>query len=61
MRKRHFGRVGVALKIIQALGARFGKPHLWREYTDFATLGTIADLMPVRDENRALVADGWSA
>lgn len=50
--------VGVALKIIQALGARFGKPHLWREYTDFATLGTIADLMPVRDENRALVADG---
>ena len=50
--------VGVALKIIQALGGRFGKPHLWREYTDFATLGTIADLMPLRDENRALVADG---
>ena len=50
--------VGVALKIIQALGGRFGKPHLWREYTDFATLGTIADLMPLRAENRALVADG---
>ena len=39
-------------------GGRFGKPHLWRQYTDFATLGTIADLMPMRDENRALVADG---
>ncbi len=50
--------VGVALKIVQALGGRFGKPHLWREYTDFATLGTIADLMPLRAENRALVADG---
>ena len=50
--------VGVALKVIQALGARFGKPHLWREYVDFATLGTIADLMPMRDENRALVTEG---
>lgn len=50
--------VGVALKVIQALGSRFGFPHLWRSYTDFATLGTVADLMPMRDENRALVAEG---
>ena len=50
--------VGVALKVIQALGGRFGYPHLWRNYTDLATLGTVADLMPMRDENRALVADG---
>ena len=50
--------MGVALKMVQALGGRFGKPHLWRQFTDFATLGTIADLMPMRDENRALVADG---
>lgn len=50
--------VGVALSVVQALGARFGKPHLWREYTDLATLGTIADLMPMRGGNRALVADG---
>ena len=50
--------VGVALKVVQALGGRFGYPHLWRNYTDLATLGTIADLMPMRDENRALVADG---
>ena len=49
---------GVALKVIQALGARFGLPHLWREYTDLASLGTIADLMPMIDENRALVTDG---
>lgn len=50
--------VGVALKLVQALGGRFGKPHLWREYTDFATLGTVADLMPLKGENRALVSDG---
>ncbi len=50
--------VGVALKLVQALGARFGKPYLWREYTDYATLGTVADLMPLVGENRALVADG---
>ena len=50
--------VGVALKMVQCLGARFGQPHLWREFTDFATLGTVADLMPMRSENRALVADG---
>ena len=50
--------VGVALKLVQMLGARLGFPHLWRSYTDFATLGTVADLMPMRDENRALVADG---
>lgn len=50
--------VGVALKLVQVLGARFGHPHLWRSYTDLAALGTVADLMPMRDENRALVADG---
>lgn len=50
--------VGVALKIIQALGGRFGQPHLWRELTDLASLGTVADLMPMRGENRALVRDG---
>lgn len=50
--------VGVVLKVVQATGARFGQPHLWRNYTDFATLGTVADLMPMVGENRALVLDG---
>ncbi len=50
--------VGVALKLVQVLGARRGYPHLWRSYTDLATLGTVADLMPMRGENRALVAEG---
>lgn len=50
--------VGVALKLVQVLGSRMGYPYLWRSYTDFAAMGTVADLMPMRDENRALVADG---
>lgn len=50
--------VGVALKLLTILGERFGKPDAWRELTDFAALGTIADLMTLSLENRALVADG---
>lgn len=49
---------GVALKVLQAVGSRFGKPNLWRELIDLATLGTVADLMPMRDQNRALVSEG---
>ncbi|WP_251198445.1 single-stranded-DNA-specific exonuclease RecJ [Anaerotardibacter muris] len=49
---------GVALKVVQALGGRLGKPYLWRDLVDFATLGTVADLMPMIDENRALVSCG---
>lgn len=50
--------VGVALKVVQALGSACGYPHLWRTFTDLATLGTVADLMPMIGENRALVSDG---
>lgn len=49
---------GVALKVIQAVGSRFGQPNLWLDLVDLATLGTVADLMPLVDENRALVARG---
>lgn len=49
---------GVALKLIQAVSCEMGKPNLWREYVDLATLGTIADVMPLVGENRALVAAG---
>lgn len=50
--------VGVALKVVHALGGACGFPHLWRSYTDFAALGTVADLMPMIGPNRALVKDG---
>jgi len=49
---------GVALKLIALLGQRLGKPELWYEYLDLVTLGTLADFMPLVDENRSLVAAG---
>jgi single-stranded-DNA-specific exonuclease len=45
--------VGVAFKLATAL---LGRPPL--EWTDIVTLGTIADLMPLVDENRVLVRMG---
>ena len=55
---RELAGVGVALKVICSLGARRGQPSLWLGYTDVATLGTVSDMMLLRDENRSLVADG---
>ena len=55
---RELAGVGVALKVIQALGAKLGKPDVWRDYTDIATLGTVSDMMLLTGENRSLVADG---
>lgn len=49
---------GVALKLVDVLGTRRGKPQLWRRYTEVAALGTVSDMMPLTPENRALVADG---
>jgi single-stranded-DNA-specific exonuclease len=49
---------GVALKLTQATGRLLGKPDLWLQYTDLATLGTIADVMPLLNCNRALVQEG---
>lgn len=49
---------GVALKLIHAVGDRLGQPELWRDLVDLAMLGTIADIVPLRGQNRALVAAG---
>ncbi len=44
--------VGVALKLAMAMGARLA------DYADLAALGTVADVMPLVGENRAIVAQG---
>ena len=49
---------GVALKLIAAVGARLGAPDAWRDLTDLAAIGTVGDVVPLLDENRAIVADG---
>ena len=46
--------VGVAHKLVCALGVT---DHA-EEYTAFAALGTLADMMPVTGENRALITKG---
>ncbi|MBI5232577.1 MAG: single-stranded-DNA-specific exonuclease RecJ, partial [Coriobacteriales bacterium] len=49
---------GVALKLVQAVGELLDQPDVWRNLVDLATLGTVADVVPLVDENRALVAEG---
>ncbi|WP_444685076.1 single-stranded-DNA-specific exonuclease RecJ [Alkalicoccus luteus] len=48
--------VGVAFKVAQALLGR-----LPNEFFDLAAVGTIADLVPLEDENRILAAEGLKA
>ena len=55
---RELAGVGVALKLVQVLGARLGQPDLWRRYLEVAALGTVSDMMTLTPENRALVAAG---
>lgn len=50
--------VGVAFKVGQALAQEFSQPQLCQEYLGLVALGTIADLVPLWDENRILVKAG---
>jgi len=49
---------GVALKLLQLVASELDQPDLWLDYVDLATLGTVADVMPLLGENRALVKAG---
>lgn len=55
---RDLAGAGVALKLVQAVGSRMDDPDAWRDLTDLAMLGTVADIVPLSGENRALVAHG---
>jgi single-stranded-DNA-specific exonuclease len=48
---------GLAFKLMQGLYQRHGRPTP-RRLLELAALGTIADLVPLRDENRYLVREG---
>lgn len=53
---------GVALKFVQALCRRFEhRPDNPRSYEVIATVATVADVMPLIDENRVLVRQGLAA
>lgn len=49
---------GVALALVREVGSLLGQPDAWRDLTDLAMLGTIADVIPLVGPNRALVAEG---
>lgn len=59
----HLAGVGVALKFGQALVRRLGHNDLKyvERYLDLAALGTIADVMPLLGENRAIAKFGLDA
>ncbi len=53
---------GVAFKLCQALEKlRHPDAPLWEDFTELAALGTVADIVPLRDENRAIVKKGLQA
>ena len=50
--------VGVALKLVLALGGPARRDELLERYADLAAIGTVADVMPIVGENRIIVAEG---
>ncbi len=50
--------VGVAFQLIRALCSPDELEEVQARYLPFVTLGTVADIMPLVDENRAIVANG---
>ena len=54
--------VGVAFKICQAMEQRrTGSKDYWEDLTELAALGTVADIVPLLDENREIVRRGLKA
>lgn len=51
--------VGVAFKLCQALAQRRGSD--WCKWTELVALGTVADIVPLADENREIVRRGLAA
>lgn len=50
---------GIVLKLIEALSMEFSLPEdTWTDFIEYAAIATIADVMPLVDENRILVSEG---
>lgn len=50
--------VGVALKLAMAVAGAEGAGEVFRRFRDLAAVGTVADVMPMTGENRAIVSLG---
>lgn len=59
----HLAGVGVAFKLILALAIKLGMNtrEVFMEYVDMVALGTIADVVPLVDENRVIADKGINA
>ncbi|MBE6989809.1 MAG: single-stranded-DNA-specific exonuclease RecJ [Ruminococcaceae bacterium] len=55
---KHLAGCGVALKLVLALGGPDREEALFSRYCTLAAIGTIADVMQMSDENRAIVSRG---
>jgi single-stranded-DNA-specific exonuclease len=55
---RELAGVGVVLKLVQALCRRLNLGELWLQSLELAALGTVADVVPLIDENRIIVKHG---
>ncbi len=55
---RELAAVGVAWRFLQALFESLGRELPERDFLDLVALGTVVDVAPLADENRALVAAG---
>ena len=58
---KHLAGVGVALKLVLALGGPDRREELLARYCDLAAIGTVADVMRLTGENRAIVKMGLAA
>lgn len=48
----------VALKVVHALCQAWHLGEAWKNYLPLASLGTVADVMPLKDENLLLIREG---
>ena len=58
---KHLAGCGVALKLVLALGGPDREEALFSRYCTLAAIGTVADVMRMSDENRAIVSRGLAA
>ena len=58
---KHLAGVGVALKLVLALGGENREDALFARYCTLAAIGTIADVMRMEGENRIIVSCGLEA
>ncbi len=55
---KYLSGAGIAFKLAQGVAERIGKREMPMQYLDLVALAAAADIVPLVDENRALVSEG---